>query len=127
MFSIKHIIPKTPKKRLGPPLSPIADAHVGLLQKAGAAGISVKWCSPGEASKKLQPNLFGSGSLKVLNQKKMIGEEVLLDREGLYTDGVLSNLKDRYYQYRVDSFKEGKESTFNLTYLKQCIKYGGKE
>ena len=115
-----------PKKAKDPPLSHITNTHVGLLQKAGAASTSAKWCSPGAISKKLQPNLFGNGSLQVRNEKGMIGEEVLLDGEDLYTNVVPSDLEDRYYRYRIDSCKEGKVCTFNLTYLEQCIKYSGK-
>ena len=110
-----------------PPLSPTANIHVGLLQKAGAAFTSAKWSSPGDASKKLQPNLFGCSSLQVQNEKSIIGEEVLLDRKDLYTDGVPSDLEDRYYRYQIDSYNEGKATTFNLTYLEQCIKYSGTE
>ena len=116
-----------PKKALNPPLSPITNTHVGLLQKAGAASTSAKWCSLGAISKKLQPNLFGCSSLQVRNEKGMIGEEVLLDGEDLYTDGVPSGQEDRYYRYRVDTYNEGKVRTFNLTYLEQCIKYSGNE
>ena len=57
----------------------------------------------------------------------MIGEEVLLDGENLFTDGVPSDLEDRYYQYRINTYNEGKVSTFNLTYLEKCIKYSGNE
>ena len=119
-----------PKKKIDPPLSPIADINVGLLQKAGAANPSAKWCSPGESSKKLQRKLFGSGSPQIINEKNMICEEVLLDGEDLYVDGVPDGLEDRYYRYRVDSFEEGKKGnpgTFYLTYLEQCIKHDGKE
>ena len=117
-----------PKKTLSdPPLSPTANIHVGLLQKAGATSTSAKWCSPGATSKMLQPNLFGCSSLQVRNEKGMIGEEVLLDGEDLYTSGVQSGLEDRYYRYRIDSYNEGKVCTFNLTYLEQCIKYNGNE
>ena len=114
------------KKKGDPPPSPITDTHVGLLQKAGVAGTSAKWCSPGSSSKKLQRNLFGCGSLQVNNEKGIITDEVLLDGENLYTNGIPSGLEDRYYRYRVDSFEEGKKNTFNLTYLEQCIKYVGK-
>ena len=84
---------------LDPPLSPTANVHVGLLHKAGAASTSAKWSSPGATSKKLQPNLFGCSSLQARNEKAMIGEEVLLDGEDLYTDGVPSDLEDRYYRW----------------------------
>ena len=57
----------------------------------------------------------------------MIGEEVLLDGEDLYTDGVPSDLEDRYYRYRIECYNEGKACTFDLTYLEQCIKYTGSE
>lgn len=120
-----------PKKKTAadPPLSPTANIHVGLLQKAGAAFTSAKWSSPGKLSKKLQPKLFGCSSLQVRDEKAMIGEEVLLDGEDLYTDGVPSDLEDRYYRYRVDCYNEGKGKacTFNLTYLEQCTKYSGSE
>ena len=42
----------------------------------------------------LQPNLVACSSLQVCNEKGMIGEEVLLDWEDLYTDGVPSDLED---------------------------------
>ena len=76
---------------------------------------------------KRQPNLFSSGSLKVLNEQGMIGEEVLLDGEDLYQEGVPSGMDERYFRYRVDSFEQGKKNTFHLTYLEQCIKYDGNE
>ena len=57
----------------------------------------------------------------------MIGEEVLLDGEDLYTNDVPSDLEDRYYRHQIDSYNEGKVCTFNLTYLEQCIKYNGNE
>ena len=79
------------KKILEPPLYLITTTHVGLLQKAGATSTSAKWCSPGATSKKLQPNLFGDVALKVFNEKEMIREEVLLDGEDLYTNGVTSD------------------------------------
>ena len=88
-----------PKKTLYPPLYPIADTHVSLLQKADVAETSVKWCSPDALSKKLRPNLFRNGSLKVLNKKGMIGEKVLLDGEDLHIDSVPSKLEDRHYIY----------------------------
>ena len=52
----------------------------------------------------LQPNLFGCSSLQVRNEKGMIGEEVLLDGEDLYTGGVPSGLEDRYYRCRTGSY-----------------------
>ena len=55
----------------------------------------------------------------------MIGEEVLLDGEDLYMDGVPSDLEDCYYRYQIDCYNEGTAYTFNLTYLEQCIKYSG--
>ena len=67
-------------------------------------------------------NLFGWSSLQVRNEKRMIEEEVHLDEEVLCTDGVPSNLEDRYYWYQIDSYIEGRVSTFNLTSLEQCIK-----
>ena len=76
---------------------------------------------------KRQPNFFGSGSLKVLNEHGMIGEEVLLDREDLYQEGVPSGIEERYFRYRVDSFGEGKKNAFHITYLERCIKYDGNE
>ena len=54
---------------------------------------------------KRQPNLFGSGSLKVLNEHGMIGEEVLLDGEDLYQEGVPSGMEEPYFRYRVNSFE----------------------
>ena len=116
-----------PKKKVDPPSTPPASTHAGLLQKSAAVGTSVKWSSPGELSMKRQPNLFGSGSLVVLNENGMIGEEVLLDGEDLYHEGVPSGMEERYYRYRIDSFEEGKRNTFHLTYLEQCIKYDGNE
>ena len=95
--SMKHIITRMPKKTLDPHLSPITDTHVGLLQKVGAVGTSAKWCSPDAASKKLQPNLFGNSSLKLLNEKRMTGEKFLLHGEDLYIDDIPSELEDRYY------------------------------
>ena len=104
-----------PKKKVDPPFTPLAITHVGLLQKSAAAGTSAKWSSPRELSMKRQPNLFGSGSLEVLNENGMIGEEVLLDGEDLYHEGVPSGMEQRYYRYRIDSFEEGKRNTFHLT------------
>ena len=57
-YSLFPIIPRMAKKVLGSPLSPTANTHVGLLQKACATSASAKWCSLGAISKKLQPNLF---------------------------------------------------------------------
>ena len=125
--SVEHIIPRITNKKLNLLLSPTANTHVGLLQKIGAAGTSAKSGSLGKLSMKRQPNLFDSDFLKVLNEKGVIGKEVLLDGEALYFDGVPSDLENRYFRYQVDSFEEGKKNTFNLTYLEQCIKYNGKE
>ena len=76
---------------------------------------------------KRQPNIFDSDFLKVLNEKGIIGKEVLLDGEALYFGGGRSNLEKRYLRYRVNSFEEGKKNTFNLTYLELCIKYNCNE
>ena len=46
---------------------------------------------------KRQPNLFGSGSLEVLTEHEMIGEEVLLGGEDLYQEGVPSGMEERYF------------------------------
>ena len=73
-----------PKKKVDTPTSPPASTHVRLLQKSAAAGTSTKLNSPGELSMKRQQNLFGSGSLKVLNEHGMIEDGVLLDGEDLY-------------------------------------------
>ena len=54
---------------------------------------------------KRKPNIFGSGSLEVLNEEGMIGEEVLLDGKDLYHDGVPGEMEIYYFRYRVDSFK----------------------
>ena len=107
------------KKKVSPPPSTPTSTHVGLLQKSAAAGTSAKWSSPGELSIKRQPNLFGTSSLKVLNQHGMIGEEVLLDGENLYQEGVPNGMEEQYFRYRVDSFEEGKKDAFHLTYLEQ--------
>ena len=69
---IQTIYSTTPKKKVDPPSTPPASTHAGLLQKSAAVGTSVKWSSPGELSMKRQPNLFGSGSLVVLNENGMI-------------------------------------------------------
>ena len=53
-------------------------------------------------------NSFSSGSLQVRNKKGMIGEEVLLDGEDIYTNGVSSDLEDCYHRYWIDSYKDGK-------------------
>ena len=116
-----------PNKILDPPLSSIANTHIGLLQKTDVVGTFAKWSSPGKVSMKRQPNLFGGNSLEVLIKKGMIREEVLLDEEELYCDCVPSKLENRFFRYRVNSVEESKKNNFNLTYLEQCTKYNGKE
>ena len=85
------------KKKLDPSPSTPASTHVGLLHKSAVAGASAKWSSPGELPMKRQPNLFGSGSLEVLTEHEMIGEEVLLGGEDLYQEGVPSGMEERYF------------------------------
>jgi len=106
--------------------SSIESTHVGLLQKSASAGASAKWHSPGEESKKRQPNLFGCG-LKVINEETMLQEEVLMDGKDIYSNGVPEGLEGRFYRYRIDSWNQGKKNTFDLTYLDQCVKSDAKE
>jgi hypothetical protein len=107
--------------------SPIESTHVGLLHKSASAGTSAKWHSPGEESKKRQPNLFGCGSLKVVREEAILQEEVLMDGKDIYCNGVPEGLEGRFYRYRIDSWNQGKTNTFDLTYLDQCIKSDAKE
>ena len=107
--------------------SSIESTHVGLLQKSASAGASAKWHSPGEESKKRQPNLFGCGSLKVVKEEAMLQEEVLMDGKDIYSNGVPEGLEGRFYRYRIDSWNQGKKNTFDLTYLDQCVKSDAKE
>ena len=94
------------------PLNTIAtdSAHVGLLQKSSSAGTSVKWHSPGKESMLRQHNLFGCANLKVLNEEGIINEEVLMDGEDIYVGDVPKGLEGRFYQYRVDTFDQGKKN-----------------
>lgn len=117
-----------PKKPSSKPSSPPLDAHTGLLQKSAAAGTSAKWSSsPGQVSKKLQANLFGSSAVKDANKEGMLQQEVLLDGSDIYPDGVPAELEERYFRYIIHSSNSGKTTTFNLSYLQQCIKHDGNE
>ena len=116
------------KKALSKPSSPPLDTHTGLLQKSAAAGTSAKWSSsPGQLSKKLQANLFGSSAVKDANKEGMLQQEVLLDGSDIYPDGVPAGLEERYFRYIIHSSNSGKTTTFNLSYLQQCIKHDGNE
>ena len=93
-------IPSTMKKKAASqPSSPPSDeVNLGLLQKSAAAGTSLKWStSPGQTSKKLQANLFGSCAVKDSNKEGMLQQEVLLGGPDIYPDGVPSGLEQRYF------------------------------
>ena len=115
------------KKKTPQNTSAIDSAHVGLLQKSAAAGTAAKWHSPSKQSMLRQHNLFGCSNLKVINEEGIVNEEVLMDGEDIYVDGVPKGLKGRVYCYRVDSFNQGKKNTYKLTYLEQCLESDGKE
>ena len=85
------------KKKATDNESSIECTPVDLLQKSASAGTSAKWHSPGEESKKRQPNLFGCGSLKAVKEKVMLQEELLMDGKDIYSNGLPEGLEGRFY------------------------------
>ena len=70
------------------------NTHVGLLHTPHLTGTSSKCHSPGAESKKRQLNLFGTGSLNFAKETAMLNEEVLMDGDDIYINGVPKRLED---------------------------------
>jgi hypothetical protein len=56
----------------------------------------------------------------------MMNREILMDKNDIPPDGIPTGLEGWSYQYQIDTWNQGC-TTFDLTYLEQCINFGGKE